>query len=43
MGHLIFFVLHMFAFLSGGFLLIITIPLHLIYSAVKKGVSEKNG
>jgi predicted PurR-regulated permease PerM len=36
MGHLIFITLHFFAFLFGFFGLFITIPLHIIYSAVYK-------
>lgn len=35
MGHLIFFVLHVLAFLCGFFGLFITIPLHVIYSAIE--------
>lgn len=34
MGHLIFVVLHILAFLCGFFGLFITIPLHVIYAAV---------
>jgi hypothetical protein len=35
MGHLIFFVLHILAFLCGFFGLFITIPLHVIYTAIE--------
>ncbi len=34
--HVIFAVLHVIAFCAGGFGLLITIPLHLIYTAVAK-------
>ena len=33
MGHLLFWILHFFAFMFGFVLLVVTIPLHLIYSA----------
>ena len=36
MGHFIFCILHLLAVLFGLFGLIITIPLHIIYTAVKK-------
>jgi len=36
MGHLMFWILHLCAILFGVVWLIITIPLHLIYSAVNK-------
>ncbi|MBS3777488.1 MAG: hypothetical protein KGY70_19995 [Bacteroidales bacterium] len=36
MGHFIFCVLHLLAILFGVVGLIITVPLHLIYSATKK-------
>lgn len=35
MGHFIFIVLHLAALLFGAVLLVITIPCHLIYAAVK--------
>jgi threonine/homoserine/homoserine lactone efflux protein len=35
MGHLAFFLLHIIAVLFGLIGLLLTIPLHLIYSAVK--------
>ena len=35
MGHLVFFVLHLLALFFGAGALIITIPAHLIYAAVK--------
>lgn len=35
MGHIIFFLLHGVAVLLGLWLLIFTVPLHLIYSAVR--------
>lgn len=34
MGHFIFVILHLFAFFCGFFGLFITIPLHVIYSAM---------
>lgn len=34
MGHLVFIVLHFLAFMCGFFGLFITIPLHVIYSAM---------
>lgn len=37
MGHFIFFVFHIIAILFGAVWLIITIPLHLIYGALKSG------
>jgi len=36
MGHFIFVILHLFALVFGVVGLIITIPLHLIYTATKK-------
>lgn len=35
MGHLVFIVLHLAALVFGLFALVITIPLHIIYAAVK--------
>ena len=35
MGNLVFVVLHLIAVFSGGMLLFITVPAHLIYLAVK--------
>jgi len=32
MGHFVFIVLHVLAFISAGMLLFITIPLHIIYA-----------
>lgn len=37
MGHVIFVILHIIAALFGYVLLIVTIPAHLIYSAVSAG------
>ena len=36
MGTLIFWILHIIAVLFGFWMLIITVPLHLIYSAVRR-------
>ena len=36
MAHLVFFILHIFAVLFGFVFLFITIPAHLIYSALSK-------
>ena len=36
MGHFIFVILHLMAVLFGVVGLVITVPLHIIYSAVKK-------
>lgn len=36
MGHLLFVVLHLVALVFGLWALVLTIPLHLIYAAVKK-------
>jgi hypothetical protein len=36
MGHLLFIILHILALLFGFVGLILTIPLHLIYSAIDK-------
>jgi len=41
MGHFLFIVLHTMAVLFGIVGLIVTIPLHLIYSAVKKPNDDK--
>ena len=35
MGHLIFLALHLVALLTGVVLLVVTIPAHLIYIAIK--------
>ncbi len=41
MGHFLFIILHTMAVLFGIVGLIVTIPLHLIYSAVKKPNDDK--
>ena len=41
MGHIIFCILHLAAVLFGFVGLFITIPLHLIYTAVSKGKTPK--
>jgi len=40
MGHFIFIVLHAVALLNGVFLLIITIPLHLIYAVTRRAAKR---
>ena len=42
MGHLIFVILHILAFMCGFFGLFITIPLHLIYAAISSNNSASN-
>lgn len=43
MGNFIFLILHLLAFMFGFFGLFITIPLHVIYCAVKaKGPKKKH-
>ncbi|WP_083777260.1 double zinc ribbon domain-containing protein [Desulfohalobium retbaense] len=42
MGHFIFIMLHLIAVLFGFVFLIITIPLHLIYSSTNKFTKAKN-
>lgn len=37
MGHFMFLVLHIVCLFFGGLLLVLTIPLHLIYIAIKAG------
>ena len=41
MGHLLFCVLHIFAILLGFVFLFVTIPAHIIYSAVNKRKAGK--
>ena len=40
MGHLLFLVLHVAAVLFGFVLLVVTIPSHLIYAAIKSNKSK---
>lgn len=40
MGHLVFVVLHLLAVALGMVLLFVTIPAHLIYSAVRKPAGD---
>lgn len=42
MGHLIFIILHIVALIFGAFLLLITIPAHLIYAAVESKKPSSN-
>jgi len=42
MGHIIFFLLHGVAVLLGLWLLIFTVPLHLIYSAIRANRRRKH-
>lgn len=41
MGHLIFIILHIMAVLFGFVFLFITIPAHLIYSAIKSSGNKR--
>lgn len=41
MGHILFVILHLIAFAFGFIFLIITIPLHIIYAAVNKPVTNQ--
>jgi len=40
MGHIVFIILHIMAIIFGFWLLIITIPTHLIYGVVSSGKKE---
>lgn len=42
MGHLIFFILHFIAILFGLWLLVLTLPLHLIYGATRSGGAKSS-
>lgn len=41
MGHIIFLFLHLIAFIFGFVFLLITVPLHLIYTCVRSNAKEQ--